>query len=303
VRAVVFGDREMGCVCLEELLRLGVEVPLVVTDPPDPAEAPGFRRLAEFAPARGVETAVLPDAKGPGLPDRVRAAAPDAVLSFAYRHRIPGAVLALPRLGAFNLHESLLPRWRGPTPIPSVILSGEETSGVTLHHMTADLDAGDVVGRETVPVERRETATTLYRKTAAAARTLLARCVPLVAEGRAPRTPLDLSRATTTAPIGAQRELDLRWSVLRFDRTVRAFTRPYPGARIPFGLASVVIWSGEPGEGAVGVPLRLANGVYRAFTLGFEGQPARDASRFLEAHPDAAALLGRREGTVPPGGG
>ncbi len=292
MRAVVFGNRELGCACLEELLALGVDVPLVVTYPRDPGEAPGFRCLAETAAARGLAVATPPDASGKELPGRLRDLAPEAIFSFYYGHRIGRSVRAVPPLGAFNLHGSLLPRWRGRAPLPWVILEGEEEAGVTLHEMVHEMDAGDVLGQERFPVSPRETATTLYAKTAAAARALLRRMVPLVAAGRASRGKQDHARATFTPPLMPQREVDRTLPVARFDRVVRAFSRPYPGARTPLGSARAVIWAGEPGSLRGGIVLPLADGPYTVLRLAQEGGEEADAAEFLRRHPSAREDLG-----------
>ncbi len=293
-RAVVFGNRELGCACLEEVLDLGVEVPLVVTYPPDPGEAPGFRSFAAVAAARGLKAATPPHPRGRALRERVAALAPDLVLSFYYGHRIPEALLAVPRLGAWNLHGSLLPRWQGRAPLPFVILEGEAETGVTLHAMVREFDAGAVAGQRRIAVDPRETATTLYAKTVAAARALVAETVPALLEGRARPVPMDLSRATTTPPLLPLRDLDLSATVERFDRTVRAFARPYPGARLLFDGGSVVVRAGEPGAAGPGVPVRLADGVYRIMILSAEGGPETPVEDFLRGHPGAAKGLGVR---------
>lgn len=158
--------------------------------------------------------------------------------------------------------------------------------------MVEEFDAGDVAGQERFAVDPRETATTLYRKTVEAAVRLLRGTLPLLLAGRAPRTPMDPSRATVTPPLMPLREIDRTATVERFDRTVRAFARPYPGARVPFGEGAAILWAGEPGAGAAGIPLALADGVYRVLRLGVEGGPELDAAAFLAAHPGAGERLG-----------
>jgi UDP-4-amino-4-deoxy-L-arabinose formyltransferase/UDP-glucuronic acid dehydrogenase (UDP-4-keto-hexauronic acid decarboxylating) len=296
VKAIVFGNREMGCACLEETLDLGVEVPLVVTYPRDAGEAPGFRCLGEVAASRGLECATPPNARGGRLLDRVRALRPHLILSFYYGHRLPDSLLAVPDLGSFNLHGSLLPRWRGRAPLPFVLLHGDEESGVTLHAMVRDFDAGGIAGQERFPVEMRETATTLYWKSVEAARRLLRRTLPLILARSAPLVAMDERAATVTGPLAPLRDLDRGATVERFDRTVRALSRPYPGARLRFGDGFVVIWEGEPGPGPDGIPILLSDGVYRVLRIGEEGGPESTASAFLAAHPGAGRLLG---GTTP----
>jgi methionyl-tRNA formyltransferase len=292
VKAVVFGMREFACVGLEELLALEVRVPLVVTYPRDPGQPPGYRSLVEVARASGIPVATPHDAAGRDLLDWIRGVRPDAVFSFHYAHIIPRTVRATARLGAFNLHLSLLPRWRGRFPIPSVILAGERETGVTLHEMEDDFDSGDMVAQVRFPVAPRETATSLYAKSAAASRVLLRRTVPLLAEQRAAFAPQDPTLATVCPSLVSRRDLDRRASVERFDRTVRALTLPYPGARVPFGGEGVIVWEGEPGEGGEGVPIPLADGMYRAKILSFQNEPRLGWREFLERFPSAPDVLG-----------
>ena len=295
MKAVVFGYREFACVGLEELLAMEVEVPLVVTYPRGPADAPGYRCLAEVARRRGIPVTTPPDAGGRELLDWVRGVRPDCLFSFHYAHAVPRSVRAAARGGAFNLHLSLLPRWRGRDPIPHIILAGDPETGLTLHEMAEEFDSGDVVGQVRFPGAPRETATTLYEKSLAASRVLLRKVVPLIAEDRTPLAPQDATRATVVPAPEPRRRLDRRASVDRFDRTVRAFARPFGGARIPCGGETVVVLDGEPGEGPGGIPIPLADGVYRILRLCYQGEPETGWEEFLRRYPAAPALLG-----VPP---
>jgi methionyl-tRNA formyltransferase len=298
VKAVVFGVREFGCVGLEELLGLEVKVPLVVTGPRDPSDPPGYRSLADAAREAGIAVTTPVDAGGRALLDWVRGVRPDVMFSFHYRHAIPRTVRRVAGLGAYNLHLSLLPRWRGRWPIPFVILAGERESGITLHEMVEEFDAGDVVGQVAFPVAPRETATDLYDKSLGAVRLLLRRAVPLILERRAPRSPQDPAGATVCPALEPRRHVDRSASVDRFDRTVRAFAPPYPGALVPLGGEFATVWEGKPGEGPGGIPLQLADGVYRVLRLSFGDAADLEWGEFLRRFPDAPELLGRPR---PPG--
>ncbi len=297
MRVVLFGNREIGCACLEEILALGCEIPLVVTYPRARDESPGFRCLAEEAAARSLPVVKPPDASGRGLHGRIAEIAPDLVLSVYYGHRIPRAVRSIPPLGALNLHGSLLPRWRGRAPLPWVILAGDREAGVTLHGMVHAMDAGDVYGQERFAVGARDTATDLYARTSEAARALLRRVLPLVEAGKAEAVPQDHARATFAPPLLPEREVDRRSTVERFDRVVRAFARPYPGARVPMGDGFAVIRSGEPGRRPGGIVIPLADGEYTILRLNIEGADEDDAAAFLAGHPEAARILGVPAGT------
>ena len=292
MKVAFFGNREVGCACLEEVLALGCEVPLVVTYERDPSESPGYRCLAEEAEARGLAVATPPDASGKELRRQVRDAAPDLLLSVYYGHRIPRSLRSIPPLGALNLHGSLLPRWRGRAPLPWAILAGDRQAGVTLHEMVHAMDAGDVHGREAFPVGPRDTATDLYARSVSAARALLRRVLPLVEAGKSRPEPQDHGKATVAPPLLRERDLDRRATVERFDRVVRAFARPYPGARVPMGGDFAVIRSGEPGRRKGGITLPLADGEYTILRLSLEGADEDDAAAFLAGHPEAPRVLG-----------
>jgi len=292
MKAVVFGVREFGATGLEVLLSLEFRVPLVVTLPRNPADPPGYRTLVETARARGIPVATPHDASGRATLDWIRAVRPDVIFSFQYAHHIPRTIRGVARRGAYNLHLSLLPRWRGRYPIPFAILSGERESGVTLHEMTDDFDSGDVVAQVRFGLAPRETATTLYDKCVGASRILLRRAAPLLAEGRCPAERQDPHAATVCPRLEPKRLVDRAASVDRFDRTVRAMTRPYPGARVPFGGETVLVWECEPGEGAAGIPIPLADGMVRVMRLSFENEPEMDWRDFLRRYPDAPEVLG-----------
>jgi methionyl-tRNA formyltransferase len=296
MRIVLFGDGPIAAACLEELLALGCVVPLVVTyaaradaDGPATAAPPP---LAALAAARGCAVATPPDAEGRPLLDWVRGLRPDLVLSVYYAHRIPRPVRAAAPLGALNLHGALLPRARGRWAIPWVLLEGERESGVTLHEMSDELDAGDILLQRRFALSPRETATTLHARTVTEARAVLREALPLLRSGRAPRTPQDPGAATVVPPLLRRRDIDRTASVDRFDRTVRAFAPPYEGARVPCGGERVLVLAGEPGEGPGGIAIPLADGTYRVTRLGFEGEAPQDAAAFLARHPDAAEILG-----------
>jgi UDP-4-amino-4-deoxy-L-arabinose formyltransferase/UDP-glucuronic acid dehydrogenase (UDP-4-keto-hexauronic acid decarboxylating) len=292
LKAIVFGAREFACVGLEELLGMEVQVPLVVTYPRDPGDAPGYRFLADVAQGYGIPVTTPPDASGRPLLDWIRGLRPDCLFSFHYAHAIPRTVRSVARRGSFNLHLSLLPRWRGRTPIPFILLAGEAETGVTLHEMVEEFDSGDVVGQVRFPVAPRETATTLYAKSLAASRVLLRKTVPLLLQDRIPAAAQDPTRATVTPALEPKRHVDRSASVDRFDRTVRAFAPPFGGARTTCGDSWVRIWEGEPGEGAGGIPIPLADGVYRILRLSLEGKPETDWREFVRRHPTYPDLIG-----------
>ena len=229
VQAVVFGYHDVGVRCLRVLLDAGVAVPLVVTHRDSPDERIWFGSVAQLAQSRGIETLVSEDMDQ--LRERIRAISPEFMFSFYYRRMLPPEVLALARKGAFNMHGSLLPKYRGRAPVNWAILKGESETGATLHEMVAKPDAGRIVDQERVPIGPDETAAEVFAKVSDAAETVLKRSLPHLLAGTASLKKQDLSKGSY---FGARRPEDGRidWSksALEIHNLVRAVAPPYPGA-------------------------------------------------------------------------
>lgn len=227
--AVVFGYHDVGARCLPVLLAHGVDVALVVTHRDDPSEPPWFASVAAVAREHELPV-VLPEA-----PEQVRAQvealAPDFLFSFYYRHLLSPAMLAAARLGAYNLHGSLLPRYRGRAPVNWAVLHGERETGATLHEMTAKPDAGRIVDRMAVPILPDDTAAEVLRKVTVAAEIVVDRSLPALLAGTARLEPQALGSGSY---FGRRRPEDGRIDWTRGARQihdlVRAVAPPYPGA-------------------------------------------------------------------------
>ena len=229
VQAVVFGYHDVGVRCLRVLLDAGVAVPLVVTHRDAPDERIWFGSVARLAQSRGIETLLSEEMNR--LRERISVISPEFMFSFYYRRMLPPEVLALARKGAFNMHGSLLPKYRGRAPVNWAILKGESETGATLHEMVAKPDAGRIVDQERVPIGPDETAVEVFAKVSDAAETVLKRSLPHLLAGTASLKKQDLSKGSY---FGARRPEDGRidWSksALEIHNLVRAVAPPYPGA-------------------------------------------------------------------------
>jgi methionyl-tRNA formyltransferase len=227
--AVVFAYHDVGVRCLRVLLDAGVAVPLVVTHRDDPAERRWFGSVAALARERGIEAWEDPAAEELGR--RLRAAAPDFIFSFYYRRLLPVEWLGAARRGAYNMHGSLLPKYRGRAPVNWAVLMGERETGATLHRMVAKPDAGPIVDQEAVPIGDEETAWEVFGKVAAAAEAVMRRALPRLLAGAAPLRAQDLASGSY---FGARRpedgRIDWRKSAREIHNLVRAVAPPYPGA-------------------------------------------------------------------------
>ena len=315
MRVVVCAYSEVGHACLDELLRMGADVRLVVTHRDSPGEAIWFGSVADRAREAGVPVILPDDANAPGAVEAVAAAEPDLLFSLYFRQMMKRPLLEAARRGALNLHGSLLPAYRGRSPVNWVLVNGETETGVTLHYMDEKPDHGDVVARRRVAIDRDDTALTLTRKLAAAGRETMRDAFPLLESGRAPRLPQDHSRSSY---FGGRRPadgaIDWAWPAERVRNLVRAVTEPWPGAFTHFRGEPLLVWWAEtapavagaaPGEivggaGAGGAPrVACGEGSLDLVSVGWRGEKM-DGARWLAAvRPapgarfDAAAAAGK----------
>ena len=236
------------------MLDRGEVVCAVVTHQDDLQEHVWFESVAELAQAAGVPVLAPDTPNTPGVISQIATLQPDLILSFYYRRLLCQALLAIPRLGAINLHGSLLPKYRGRAPVNWVLVNGETHTGVTLHHMIAQADAGDIIAQRVVPIAFEDTALTLFEKVAQAAVELFRDTFPLIKAGMAPRLPQDPRQSTY---FGGRTPDDGRidWSrpALGLYNLVRAVTTPYPGAFTSFGGKKLYVWSARLSPDSAGI--------------------------------------------------
>jgi len=239
-RAVVFAYHDVGVRCLKTLLSGGVAVPLVVTVPDDPREQQWFASVAATAADYGLDVVAPEDTHAPRLIRRISELQPDFVFSFYYRSMLGAPLLRAARRGALNMHGSLLPKYRGRAPVNWAILHGEPETGATLHYMVERADAGDIVDSQAVPILIDDDAREVFDKVTVAAETVLARSLPALIAGTAPRRPQPILAGQY---FGRRRPEDgrIHWSrpALEIHNLVRAVAPPFPGA---FGIVGGERW-------------------------------------------------------------
>src|SRR6185437_5826168 len=173
-RIVVCAYSDVGHACLEHLLEQGANVVAVYTHADAAGEEIWFRSVGQLAHERGVPVYVDRDLTSIPEIERLESLAPDLLFSFYFRHMLPPRVLAAAPLGAYNMHGSLLPKYRGRAPVNWAVLHGETETGATLHVMTARPDAGDIVDAERVPIGEDDTAAMVQQRVTHAAVQVLA---------------------------------------------------------------------------------------------------------------------------------
>ena len=230
---------------LRALVEAGHDVVLVVTQP----DRPGHRMKMTPPP---VKTAALELGLTVYQPDRIRDAAaverlreahPDLMVVVAYGQIIPRSVLDIPPRGVLNVHASLLPRWRGASPVAHAILAGDEVTGVTIMRMDEQLDHGPILAARKVAIGRREDAAALTRRLAETGADLLVETIARLDDIEG--VPQDDSRATL-APRLRREDGELEWSLpaADIDRRVRAL-QPWPGVTLPTKRGRVKVLSGH----------------------------------------------------------
>jgi methionyl-tRNA formyltransferase len=250
-RILFFGYSEVGYQCLSLLLERGDNVVALFTHEDNPHEKIWFKTPALAAREKGVPVFTPEKITTPEWLERITALRPDLILSVYYRNMISTKVLGLAPLGAFNLHGSLLPKYRGRAPINWAVLHGEPRIGMTLHRMVKAPDAGAMVDQEGVDLSPRDTAEQAFRKVLPCARRVLARQIDALLAGTAPEVPQDESQATY---FGGRKPEDGRidWNKTSAEifNLIRAVTDPYPGAFTDVGAARLMVWWAEPDSAA-----------------------------------------------------
>jgi methionyl-tRNA formyltransferase len=299
MRLAFLGTPEFAVASLTAILGAGFEVACVYSQPPAPRGR--GRKLAPspvqaFAEARGLAVRTPVSLRAAEAIEAFEALELDAAVVVAFGQILPRAVLEAPRLGAFNLHASLLPRWRGAAPIQRAIMAGDRVTGVCVMRMTEGLDEGPVLASERLRIDALETAGTLHDRLAAAGAQLLARTLPAIEAGTAVETPQPNEGVTYAKKI-TPRETRIDWKrpAADVDRQIRGLS-PFPGAwfmaesergptRIKALLSCVEAGEGRPGE-RLDERLLIAcgSGAVRLLAAQREGRGAQGLDDFVRGY-------------------
>ncbi len=279
-RCVLFAYHDTGYAFMEALLALGAPIAALFTHEDDPQEEIWWRSCAELA-ARHSIPVFSPERVNADVIAQVAALQPEIIYSVYYRYLLPDAILNWATIGAFNLHGSLLPKYRGRAPVNWMLVNGEREAGMTLHYMVARADAGDIVAQRSCVIDDSDTALTLYRKLVPLGAEIMREYHPLIVTGRAPRTKQDLSHGSY---FGRRRpadgRIDWRWPARRIFNLVRAVTHPYPGAFCFAAGKKLFVWE-----------TRIAN---EARVRGLPGELVGEKAGGLESAAGQGSLIETR---------
>ncbi|THD82635.1 MAG: methionyl-tRNA formyltransferase [Phenylobacterium sp.] len=303
MRLAFLGTPDFAVASLKRLVEAGQEVACVYSQPPAPRGRGQDLRPSPthaFALEHGLPVRTPASMRDPAEIAAFRALGLDAAVVVAFGQILPAEVLDAPRLGSFNLHGSLLPRWRGAAPIQRAIMAGDPVTGVQVMRMTEGLDEGPVLASETLRIGPLDTAATLHDRMAEAGAALLASTLPLIERGAARET-AQAEEGVTYAKKIRPKEARIDWSkpAQEVDRKIRGLS-PYPGAwfnlptdkgplRVKALLSAFEDADGPPGQ-VLDDRLLVAcgGGAVRLLRVQREGRGAQDAEAFLRGSPVVA---------------
>jgi methionyl-tRNA formyltransferase len=308
MRLAFLGTPDFAVPSLAELIAAGHDVACVYAQPPAPrgrGHALKPSPVQAFAERQGLAVRTPSSLREPLEIEAFCALGLDAAVVVAFGQILPAAILDAPRLGAFNLHASLLPRWRGAAPIQRAIMAGDRVTGVEVVRMTEGLDEGPILLAETVRIDAAETAGSLHDRLAAVGAQLLPRALAALERGAMRETPQSADGVTYAKKIkAAEARIDWAAPASAVDCRIRGLS-PFPGAwwvsetggrpvRIKALLSCV-----EQGAGAPGLVLdermliACGEGAVRILRAQREGRAAQAADDFLRGFPiSVGARLG-----------
>ncbi len=243
MKAIVFAYHDIGCAGLKALTEAGYDIQAVFTHTDDPGENNFFSSVARQGAELELPVYAPEDVNHPLWVERIRELQPDIIFSFYYRNMLSDEILSLAPKGGFNLHGSLLPRYRGRAPINWALVNGETETGATLHKMVKRPDAGEIVGQYKVAISEQDTALTLHKKVLEAAQVVLKEQLPKLKNGTASLTTQDEADASYFGRrTAADGEIQWHKSAREINNLVRAVTEPYPGAFSYLGQRKMIVW-------------------------------------------------------------
>jgi methionyl-tRNA formyltransferase len=317
LRTVFAGTPGFAIPAFELLVRSGFPPVAVLTQPDRPA---GRGRKLQASPvkvaslAAGIPVHQPPSLKDPGFVTWLTGVRPDLLIVVAYGLILPGTILGIPKYGCWNIHASLLPRWRGAAPIQRAIEAGDEETGVCIMQMDTGLDTGPVLVRDVEKISADDTAGSLQDRLAKLGAESLLRSMQQLATGALPKTEAQASTGVTWAAKLEKSEAELDWGegAMTLERKVRAFN-PWPVAWCDIAGERTRIWLAKalpaqsgarsaqsgalPGTviaaTAAGIDISTAAGTLRCLRLQRPGGRQLSSAEYLKARPHLTVMNGR----------
>jgi methionyl-tRNA formyltransferase len=262
--AVVFAYHDVGVRCLKVLINAGIEVKLVVSHQDSPKEKIWFGSVVQVANEYGIAVVTPEDPNNAQFIEQLTSLKIDYIFSFYYRMMLSPAVLSTAKRSAFNMHGSLLPKYRGRVPLNWAMIKGESEAGATLHVMTPKPDAGEILDKMSIPILVNDTAQEVFQKMVVAAEIVLHRSIDLLKGPHYPLLPNDLSQGNY---FGGRKPDDGKINITDLNTRqihdlIRAVAPPYPGAFLvmpgderKFFIYRTLFWQNSSGPAFQGAPV------------------------------------------------
>ena len=316
MRAVFMGTPEIAATVLKSVLNSKHEVIAVVSQPDKPkgrGHEMAFPPVKEVALTAGIPVLQPQRARDEDFIEELKALNPDIILVAAYGKLLPKAILDMPKFGCINVHASLLPKYRGASPIQWAVLNGDEKSGVTIMHMAETMDTGDIIMTEEVLLSADETAGSLHDKLAEIGGPLLITAMDALETGRAPRIRQNEEEATHVTMLDKNMgNLDFSKEAVVLERWIRGLN-PWPTAYTKLDGKMLKLWKAEVilaeqlGKEVKGVEpgtifavskdsfdILTGSGALRVVELQMEGKRKMTAEEFLRGFKlEQGTVLGR----------
>ena len=316
MRAVFMGTPEIAATVLKSVLASKHEVIAVVTQTDKPkgrGHEMAFPPVKEVALEAGIPVLQPQRARDEAFIEELKALNPDIILVAAYGKLLPKAILDMPKFGCINVHASLLPKYRGASPIQWAVLNGDEKSGVTIMHMAETMDTGDIIMTKEVMLTAEETAGSLHDKLADIGGPLLIEAMDALETGRAPRIRQNEEEATHVRMLEkTMGNLDFSQPAVQLERWIRGLN-PWPTAYTKLDGKMLKLWKAEvvsteelakeaknqkPGTilavAKDSFDVLTGDGVLRVKELQLEGKRKMTAEEFLRGFSlEMGTILGR----------
>jgi methionyl-tRNA formyltransferase len=307
LRLVFMGSPRFAVPPLEHLLASKYQVAAVYTQPDRPAgrgRGLAASPVKQLARARGLTVVQPPSLKAAGVAEQLKDFKPDVIVVAAFGQLLPESVLELPRLGCLNIHPSLLPRYRGASPVASAILAGDDFSGVTIMLMDRGLDTGPLLARAQIPISPQDSTGSLTAKLAWLGAQLLGEVLVGWERGELTPRPQNEAGASYSGPIAKEEgEIDWRLPAVDIWRRVRAFN-PWPGCYSRWRGKTLKIIETVPLAGSAaatgevvvltskaGFGVGTGDGVLGVLRVQLEGKRAMSADEFLRGQREFIGMV------------
>lgn len=304
MKIVFMGTPDIAAGVLNTLIESEHEVAAVITQPDKPNSRGNgivFSPVKKLATEAGITVYQPQKASAPEFVEELSKLNPDIIVVAAYGQLLRQNLLELPRYGCINVHASLLPKYRGSSPIQWAVINGEKESGVTIMHMAAGLDTGDIIMQRSIELAEDETAGSLYDRLTELSGPLLLEALEAIGNGTATRTPQDDSKSSYVSVLTKSfGHLDFNRPAVELERLIRGLI-PWPGAFTYINGKMLKLWRAgiySPDEAGAGEELpeagagqlRVLNGalyigtsdgILEVYELQLEGKKRMYTSDFL----------------------